>query len=376
MPTPLNPFLSQKFRFWSFVSMFLLVFVHGYNLEMRYLQPWTTPLEPMTPTAFVEYWLADAVFRFRIPMLFIISGYLFALHDDRPHSERVRKRLRTLGLPYLLWSGLAILITYLLELYPVTRDIIAESQVVQIDDTRRLIHDYAWYEVAARWIFFPISYQLWFIRVLLVYNIAYPWIRSAVMGRIARPIFFTIATLMWMGTMGFVFVEGEGLLYFSLGIWIQKTGFPIEHPKGWMNPAGWFIAFLAMSLGKTWLAFQGQPLLGNAVYPVITFLHKGIILSGLIAAWFGGDGLVRWCMQRPWFVWLSAFSFMIYALHAPFVAYFINSAIRFFQPYTWARMAAFITLPLLVIGVAVLSGALLRSLAPKVYSVLTGGRGM
>ena len=37
MGTPLNPFLSQKFRFWSFVAMFLLVFVHGYNVDTRYL---------------------------------------------------------------------------------------------------------------------------------------------------------------------------------------------------------------------------------------------------------------------------------------------------------------------------------------------------
>jgi len=376
MPATLHPFVSQKFRFWSFLSMFLLVFVHGYNLDMRYLQPWTTPLEPMTQTAFTEYFLADAIFRFRIPMLFIISGYLFALHDDRPYAQRAKKRLRTLGLPYLLWSGLAMLITYLLEFSPVTRDIIAQSQVVQIDDTRRLIHEYAWYEVAARWIVFPVSYQLWFIRVLLVYNIAYPWIRSAVMGKNSRPIFFTIATLMWMGTMGFVFFEGEGLLSFSLGVWIQKTGFSIEHPKGWMNPIGWFVAFVTMSLIKTWLAFQGQPFLGNAVYPIITFLHKGIILSGLIAAWYGGDALVRWCMQRQWFVWLSAFSFMIYTLHAPFIAYFISPTIAYFQPHGWARLAAFVALPLLVIGIAVGSGALLRALVPKAYAVLTGGRGM
>ena len=99
MRTELNPFLSQKFRFWSFVSMFLLVFLHGYNVESRYLQPWTTPTDPLTATGFVEYLLANGLLRFRIPMLFIISGYLFALHDGQPHRQRVRKRLRTLLAP-------------------------------------------------------------------------------------------------------------------------------------------------------------------------------------------------------------------------------------------------------------------------------------
>jgi len=179
MGTRLDPFLSQKFRFWSFVAVFLLVFVHGYNVDPRYLQPWTIPTEPLTPTGFVQYLLANGLLRFRIPMLFIISGYLFALHDDQPHKQRVRKRARTLLAPYLIWSAFGILLTLVPELNPDARSVIANSHVVQIDDTRMLIHDYRWYEVAIRWLFFSVSYQLWFIRVLFIYNLAYPLIARA-----------------------------------------------------------------------------------------------------------------------------------------------------------------------------------------------------
>jgi membrane-bound acyltransferase YfiQ involved in biofilm formation len=80
-------------------------------------------------------------------------------------------------------------------------------------------------------------------------------------------------------------------------------------------------------------------------------------------------------MARPWFAWLSAFSFIIYALHAPFIAYFINPVIALLQPFEGARLAAFVLLPLLVIALCVGLGALLRALLPKTYSLLTGGRG-
>ena len=376
LTTMVSDFNSRKFKFWSFLSMFLLVFVHGYNLHERYMQPWTMPGEPLNFTTFTEYFLANGIFRFRIPMLFIISGFLFALHDHRPYGQRTKKRLRTLLLPYLIWSALGFAFTWALELFPYSRAIVAGSHIVQIDDSRMLLHNYHWYEMLGRWILIPVPYQLWFIRVLLIYNIAYPAIRWCVTHRIAKWIFFGIAFLMWLRTMGFVLFEGEGLLYFSLGVWIQKTNFNIDIPSRWLKPLWWGVAFVLLAALKTVLAFLGQPVLGNGIFPVLIILHKLVILSGLITAWYGCNGLVDWCMHRKWFVWLSAFSFMIYAMHAPLVAYATDTVFAFVSPVPHSRLLTYIFLPLAVIAFAVGTGALLRKSWPGLYGVLTGGRGM
>ncbi|MFH1118206.1 MAG: acyltransferase [Bacteroidota bacterium] len=371
----ISAFNSLKFRFWSFIAMFLLVFVHGYNLNENYLQPWTIPGEPMTFTAFTEYFLANGIFRFRIPMLFIISGYLFALHDYRPYGQRTRKRLRTLFIPYIIWSSVGLAFTWLLELHPFTRDIVAGSHIVQIDGSRLLLHDYHWYELAARWILIPVPYQLWFIRVLLIYNIAYPAIRWCIQHHSGQWIFFGLAFLMWLSTAGFVFFEGEGLLFFSLGVWMQKKNFDIDKPNPMLNPLWWGIAFVMLSVLKTWLAFNGEPLLGNSVYPLLTIMHKLVIVGGLISAWYGGNGIVEFFMKKPWFVWLSAFSFIIYAFHAPLVAYATKAVFNEVHEMVAYRMLTFILLPLTIIAVAVGFGALLRRFLPGLYGVLTGGRG-
>jgi fucose 4-O-acetylase-like acetyltransferase len=375
-PFIVSDFNSKKFRFWSFVSMFLLVFVHGYNLHERYMQPWTIPGEPLTFTAFTEYFLANGIFRFRIPMLFIISGFLYALHDYRPYKERTNKRLRTLLLPYLIWSAVGFAFTYLLELFPYGSSLVANSHIVQIDDQRMLLHDYRWYEMLFRWILLPVPYQLWFIRVLLIYNVAYPAIRWCVMHKTARWIFFGFALLLWLSTSGFVLFEGEGLLFFSLGILIQKTNFDIDKAKSGLNPLVWGAVFVGLSAGKTLLAFKGEPLLGNSVYPVLAMMHKLVIFSGLIAAWYGCNRLVAWCMNRKWFVWLSAFSFMIYAIHAPLVAYATEAVFEVVNHLTYYRIFTFILLPHAIIAFAVALGALLRNFTPKVYFILTGGRGL
>jgi fucose 4-O-acetylase-like acetyltransferase len=371
----LPAFTSQKFKFWSFISMALLVFVHGYNLNDRYMQPWTIPGEPLTFTSYTEYFLANGIFRFRIPMLFIISGYLFALGDIQPHKKRVGKRLRTLLVPYLAWSAIGIAFTFALEMFPYSRNIIAGTHILQIDEKRMLIHDYHWYEVLARWIFFPVSYQLWFLRVLLVYNIVYPLIQWCVMHKIVRWIFFGVAILLWLSTAGFVLIEGEGLLFFSLGVWLQKTSFDINTPKRWLQPLWWGIIFILLCAVKTWLAFRGIEVIGTLVFPVLTLMHKLAILSGLITAWYGCDTLVRFCMKQKWFVWIAAFSFMIYAFHVPLVAYAIDAVFAFINNIPGYRMFTFIFLPLTVIILCIAIGAVLRKATPKLYSILTGGRG-
>jgi fucose 4-O-acetylase-like acetyltransferase len=372
----LPPFISAKFRFWSFISMFLLVFVHGYNLEIRYLQPWTIPGEHLTITNFTEYFLSNGLFRFRIPMLFIISGFLFAMHDDRPYKQRVGKRFRTLFLPYLTWSALGILFTYVLEMFPFTREMVSGSHVVQINNTRTLLHDYHWYEILFRWIFLPVPYQLWFIRVLFIYNLAYPALRWCVTHPVAKKIFFPLAILLWLGTTNFLLIEGEGLLFFSLGILLQKTEFNIELPGRRLNPLFWGILFLSLTGIKTWLAFSGNLLPNNALWPLMTILHKVVVLSGLIACWFGLDGVVRFFMSRKWFIWLVAFAFMIYAMHTPLVAYAIDPFLNLLRPLPGTHLLTFILLPLGIISFCVITGAVLRKLLPGVYGFLTGGRGM
>lgn len=368
----LSAFNSQKFRFWSFISMFLLVFVHGYNLNQGYLQPWTLPGEPLTVTSFTEYWLANGIFRFRIPMLFIISGYLFSMGDDKPYKERAGKRVRTLLYPYLIWSAVALLLTYVLELFVDSKAIVAATRMMQIDNTRTLLHQYHWYEVLARWIFFPVAYQLWFIRVLLVYNLAYPALRWCVLHP-NNWIFFLLAVLCWIATGGLILMEGEGLLFFSLGIWMQKKNFNIDQPNKWLQPKYWLIVFIGLSVTKTVLAFM-EPFAG--IGPMLLLMHKMVVLSGLISAWYGCNALVKFCMGKRWFVWVSAFSFMIYVLHAPMVVYATKAIFLQYNHWYGYRMLTFILLPLYLVILSVITGALLRKFVPKLYSLLTGGRGL
>jgi len=163
---------QPKIQMLVFFSMVMLLFVHSYNLNLRYLQPFTIVGEKLTVTSFVEYLFSNGLFRFFIPLFFSISGWLYAAHDDRPYRKSIGRRFQNLIVPYLIWSAVGLLFTYILEFSFYGRNIVLKTQLMTLSNNRILLHDYKWYELILRWIFVPVSYQLWFLRVLFIYNLA------------------------------------------------------------------------------------------------------------------------------------------------------------------------------------------------------------
>ena len=358
MPTVIGQFTSQKFRFWVFASMIMLLFVHSYNLNERYLRPFSIVREQLTFNSFLQYFLSNGLFRFFIPILFSISGYLYATQDARPYRQSISKRFHSIFLPYLIWSGVGLALTYAIELSSYGRGIIETTHLMELSDNRILLHDYKWYELLVRWILLPVPYQLWFLRVLFIYNLIYPALRWCVLKY--TYVFFIVVILFWLSDISFILLEGEGLFFFSMGIWLQKKRFNIKDPNKWLRPLPWSIVFLLLTFGKTILAFEGYRMVGDRIFPLLLILYKLVVFSGFIAAWFGTDKLVRWCMEKTWFVWLSAFSFIIYALHAPLVAYAINFIFPLVQHLDNYRLLTYIFLPMGLFVFCVSTGILIR----------------
>lgn len=424
-PARLDAFLSQKLRFWSLVAMLLLVYVHAYNLHSRYLQPFTPVDEPLSVGTFLQYFLANGLLRFRIPILFAISGYLFAHHDaGTPHRERAKRRLRTLLVPYLLWSLIGLAFTWALEQYPYTRQLVQQAALSIFGPDAPFVSGYTPGQLLLRWLLLPVPFQLWFLRSLLVLNLAYPWLRAAIdrlpgfyfgvaglfwLSESSLPrtalVLLGVGAWLWLRTAGnraarwqwlgaLVIVsgglmyltattrllwvvepalgplmEGSGLLFFALGVWLRRRDKEVLLQPHWFR----LLPFTGLWLGivglKTWLAFQFD----EPPFIPMLLLHRAAELLGVLVMWFGSNAMVRAAMQRRWFQWLTGFSFMIYVLHVPLVNYATEAMLL---RWPQQQLLTFLLLPLAVVALAVLLGAVLRRVAPAAYGVLTGGRGI
>ena len=367
----MNRFLSQKFRFYTFVSITLLLFVHSYNLQSTYLTPFSTVSEALTFTTFTEYFLSNGLLRFRIPMLFMISGYIFALQDYKPYPERIKRRFVSLIIPFLIWSAVNLAITYLWQQYPATAQAVKNANVDQLGDNRPY-DQIGWAGVLFRWVVRPVSFQLWFIRSLFIYNILYPFIRWAVTK--FPIIWFSIVLIFWHTIYSFLFIEGQGLFSFSLGIWLYKTSYPIHKKPSWFSGYLCWLFYIGLSIIKTFMAFELEP--GNTLNQVIIYLLYDISISaGILSIWFTADDAVRYFMEKKWFVWASSFSFIIFALHAPLLHYATNLAFIFFHQVPAYHLLTYFLVPVVIFFLCIGIGAFLRHLFPQVYKIATGKRG-
>ncbi len=367
----MNRLISQKFRFYSFVCIALLLFVHGYNLKVTYLQPFSLVKEPMTFTTFTEYFLANGLLRFRLPMLFLITGYIFALQDNKPYPQRIKRRFFTLVVPYFIWSAAAILFTYLLQQFPTTAQIVQASKIDQQGDYRPY-SEIGWGGVLYRWARWTPAFQLWFIRSLFIYNLLYPVFKWAVLKFPA--ITFAILSLGWITFFNFSPLEGQGMLFYALGIWLCKTAYPIHRKPEWLGIFPAWLLFIGLNIIKTFMAFEFE---GNEPAREVIFsaLYVLSAAAGVVAVWFSGDKLVVWAMQKKWFTWVAAFSFFIFVAHVPLLPYLTTFFYTYLQGVPHYRLITYVTVPLLVLGICVAAGALLRRLTPRVYRIATGGRG-
>jgi fucose 4-O-acetylase-like acetyltransferase len=367
----MNRFLSQKFRFYSFVCIALLLFVHGYNLKNTYLEPFSIVKERLTFTTFFEYFIANGILRFRLPLLFAISGYIYAMQDYKQYAGRIQNRFKTLMVPYFIWSAVGLLITFVWQQFPFTAQAVYDSQLDQLGDNRPYAQ-IGWEGVIKRWILKPVSFQLWFIRSLFIYNLAYPVFRWGIMNY--TRLWFLLMFLLWIFMFRILFFEGQGMLFFSLGIWLYKYNYPIERKPGWYSRYLSWLFFFGLNIIKTFMAFEFEET-NRLTITVFILLHVSSVMAGVIAIWYSGDAVVRWFVEKKWFLWVCSFSFIIYGLHIPLLAYVMRLAYRFGSNIPFHRLIFYITVPLVVLFFCIAAGALFRKFWPKAYKISTGGRG-
>ena len=275
-----------------------------------------------------------------VPTFFLISAYLMS-KSAKSYAENVRRKAKTLLLPYIIWISLYIVAEAIGNRFLP----IAFSDVTKWNGT-----DWMMNLIGIPFADGPIYGPLWFVRDLFLLSLIAPILKAAV-NKIPYYIMLPI-----IGGWYLPLPERfrQVLCFFLLGLLIGKG--EIKLPS--------FFAKKKITLTLSVVFVLLIALLPDGYFTERT---KTLMAAGLI--YFASRVL-----RCKWISLITAYSFWIYATHGKLLSIIQITSVKMLPQSGTVILVEYLVLPLVVISICMAAGIIVHRLCPKLYSTLTGGR--
>lgn len=317
---------------------------------------------------YFTYLFSEIFARIAVPLFFFISGFLYFykpdVFDGRVYLQKMKKRDRTILVPYLCWN---LLIMFLF--------LFADNFFPGLFSGRnKPVSDYSWSDWL--WAFwntqeidinregaFPVNYPFWFIRDLMVVMLFSPVVYLLVKKLKAYSVLLLGClwlTGFWVNWVGFSITA---FFFFSAGAYfgIHKKNFVEPLKSKLMGLALIYAIFVVLEL-----CFRDVEELG--------YVHNVGILFGMAFA----IGLTAYFLEKgSWRVntFLSESSFFVYAYHAMPLAFIIKLAFKAIQPQSGGTLwLLYILCPTIAVLIGLVLYYILKRCIPRFTAIITGGR--
>ena len=361
--------LSKTIDYLRFPLIVGVVFIHNrmgsftiQGEEINYGEQWPW-------ISYVIYFFSNVLTRVSVPLFFFISGFLFFYKVDfnkDVYKRKIRKRCKTLLVPYLIWNFIGFLIL-LVQMHPRFASFFPLLQNYRIDITEFLSYFYGKDlpmdppgDSAA-----PIDYPLWFVRDLLLLVLASPLIYWGI--KKFKLIFIICLGFIWLfglvDYVGLPYESNKSIFFFPLGAYFSINGLNfVELGKlMWWSP----ILFSLLAICDM-LSFMG------IIPSVNCFLGPISVIVGMTAFVYIASFL-KW--QGDTCKFLSNASFFVFAAHGLIISKYMKAIIMAVQPQSsFVVLFIYFFVPISTILLCLGLFKILEKRAPAVANLLTGGR--
>lgn len=296
-----------------------------------------------------------------VPMFFFISGYYgFYKKDWRQEavwSVELKKRAKTLLLPYILWNSLYLLLL-LSKTQLETVLNLGTKDPFHITSLPQLLH-YYWDDV--------IIYPLWYIRNLIVLCLFAPIlyrILSWSKGYILIPL---LVAFIWCWDLGITGLNTLPFFCFMLGGWLGiKQIDPLEK----LQRVKYLVAVIALGL-----VFCLPLLPPSSIVPILGRIY---ILTGSASALL----LTQYIAERRPAITLrlsqwSKYVFFIYAVHTVLLVNWARGIVfrvPFLREDADGALLGYFLIGVLTLAFSLTTYAIIKRIAPRTLAILSGGR--
>lgn len=340
----MTQYLSEKIKVLSFISIVAVIFWHGYM---------TPPLEQFQGFYLFENIVTSSLVRFSIPLFFAISGYLFFLKPFN-YVERLKKRAKSLLLPYLIWSTVGVIFIYTIQLIPTINCYLHTNWPL----TPMAIFTHLTID--------PIQYQFWFLRDLIVLVIISPLIK-AISKHLSLPI-ITILTVLWfwLGDQSFV-VRIDSILFFIVGSSLAIHKIDIEQKATYSSLFTTGFLWIAFGVLDGYLKTYSSIISGTNIF-YSTSIAAGVLFIWSIYNYISSFKIVQYLIKSP----IVNSTFFIFCFHEPLLTIFEKITLQFATPHT-IFLFYFIN-PTVVIFLSYQIAKIVNTNFRAISNILTGSR--
>jgi hypothetical protein len=284
---------------------------------------------------------------------------LYFLNIKGTFSEfkyKISKRIKTILIPYLVWSSWGLLFYTILQSLPMAKNFF----------TNGLLKDMTIEEILKILLFNPLPFQLWFLRDLMILVAFSPILFFAI--KYLRELAILLAFIPWISGYFYGFINTDSLLFFMLGgylaIFDKLVGLDGKKYAYWL-----FSLWILLVIINTIFLFQGISIFDFWM----SVLNKITLLIGVVAIWIIYDEIGVYSNLKS-FNPIYSFSFFLYAFHEPVLTMVKKGLFFLLGNNQHVSFSVYILAPFLTILLSLSFGFLAKKYIPKIYKIASGGR--
>lgn len=359
---------SRVIAFLRFPLIVGVVFIHNYRPSIIVGNEVMGSETHMPTYSFIGQLFSQYIGWISVPLFFFFSGFLFFYKADyslQTYIYKIKRRISTLLIPYLFWNASFLICFFAVSHLPLTRQWFQFPNNAGLD-----------YYLSSFWgilddkktMTYPIAYQFWFIRDLMVLSLFSP-VLYCLLSRFKGLLIWLIAVFWLCGySLPYIGIRGlstEALFFFSLGavFSIYKRNFVnIVRIYGYYP----YIFYLLMVAVHYAFMVQGHD---------VQWLFKLIKIAGILSTLNLSAAIVAKHNFRST-TFLASASFFVFAIHAPWLLSNIRKLlyVTLHPASDFAMVVVYFFNILLTVTIALALYYCLKKISPKFTAIITGGR--
>ena len=301
----------------------------------------------------VSYFFAESITRFAVPMFFMLSGAAFFKgYDSKKYLPKIKSRIFTLIIPYLLWNTIWMLWEIFTSYSFISRFTESPPYPLTLISILKGIF------------FYNCNPVFWYILDLIIFSLAAPIvyliIKNKYVGIISVALISVVSLFGIYLPMG-LFYYPMAIVFYLMGAIIGYHFFDLAAKKSSKPMQISSLVFLAVYI----LAKNIAPTeihINNYLIQVVVYTLAAFSLWNVV------DMFVEQIKPRA----IYRRSFAIYAMHLP-ISIVILKILDLYDPQNqWLEIPKFIIMVALTLVIVNSACAVLEKFTPKIYAVLTG----